>query len=123
MSANRRKNVETPIVVAAAGAGSAAIAGSGTIASHDRVVYFVTTSAVTGNVTLGIDISPNDGLTWHALTAGELLGNTSAITTNGNFHISAQVPMGTSCRLSYTVVTGPVTMLIYPCFEKSGGVF
>lgn len=123
MAANRRKNVEAVVVVGSTST-SGAIAGSGTIASHDRVVYFLVISALTaGSVTLGIDISPNDGSTWHSLTSGEMLGNTSAITATGNYHISAQVPMGTSCRLSYTIDTGPTAFIVYPCFEKSGGVF
>lgn len=122
MGANSRKIVQDPIVVSAAGAGSSAIAGTGLIASHDRVVFFVVVSSLTGSVTLGIDISPNGGLTWHALTAGEMLGNTSSISANGNYHISAQVPMGTSARLSYSVVTGPCTLLVYPVYEKTGAM-
>ena len=121
MGANSRKIVQDPIVVASTST-SGAIAGTGLIASHDRVVFFVTATVDAGNVTLGIDISPNGGTTWHSLTSGEMLGNTSAITAGGNYHISAQVPLGTSCRMTYTIVTGPVSLLVYPCYEKTGAM-
>lgn len=121
MGANRRKLVEEAVFVSSTST-SGTTAASGSIASNERVTFFVVATVTAGSVTLGIDISPNDGATWHSLTSGELLGNTSAITATGNYHISAQVPLGTSCRLSYTIVTGPVVLVVYPCYEKSGGM-
>jgi FtsH-binding integral membrane protein len=123
MGANRRKINEAFITVAAAGAGSSSAAASQMVGSHEAVIYFVTISAMTGSITLGIDISPDNGVTWHALTAGELLGNTASIAANGNYHISSNAPVGQMCRLSYTIVTGPATLKITPVYEKSGGVF
>lgn len=122
MAANRRKRFE-PVSVVTNSASSGTVCDSENAASSDRVIFFVALSAIAaGSVTFKIQSTPNDGASWHDLTTGEMLGNTGALTAAGDYHVAAEVPFGTRLRLAYTIVTGPVTFGVYPCYERTGAV-
>ena len=122
---NRRKVIEATITV-----GSTASSGntgeSGSAASAECVSYFVKVGTATaGTMTLTIEVSPNDGTDWYALAAAEMVGQTGAISTTGNYRIrtAAGVPLGTKTRLVYTIVTGPFAFTVIPVYEKTAKVF
>jgi hypothetical protein len=121
--ANRRK-LEEPSIAIGSTASSGATGESDNAANYDRVMYLVNVTTLTaGSVTFVIQVSPNDGTTWFPLTTAEMVGNTGALTTTGQYHVSSTVPFGTRVRLAYTIVTGPVAMTVFPVFEKSGSVY
>lgn len=121
-STNRRKQPESLIAVASTST-SGATAESDNAANSDRVTYYVVLTVTGGSVTFKIQSSPNDGGTWHDMAVSEMSGDTGSIAASGNYHISSSAPFGTRTRLAYTIVTGPVTFLVYPVFEKTGKVY
>lgn len=122
MASNRRKR-DLPAITVGSTALSGTTAESDNAANADRVTFYIALATITaGDITFAIESSPNDGGIWARLTTGEMLGNTSAISSTGTYHVSAQVPFGNRVRLAYTINTGPAAFLVYPVYERTGVV-
>lgn len=123
MAANRRKLSETLVAISSTST-SDGTAASGAAANADKVTFFIALTTLTaGSVVFKIQISANDGVTWHDLSTSEMTGDTGSITATGNYHVSSAAPIGTMARLYYTITTGPIAGVVYPVYEKSGSVY
>lgn len=121
---NRRKTAQEPIVVLSTST-SGTTGLSDAAANADAVSFYIAIATATaGSITFKIQTAPDEaGVVWFDLATSEMTGNTGALTTAGNYHVSAQVPFGMKIRLAYTIVTGPFAFVVYPVYERSGGVY
>ena len=119
---NRRKLQEAQITVGSTAA-SGTTGASGNAASFDFVTYYINLTTLTaGSITFVIQTS-FDGTNWADLATAEMTGDTGAVAATGVKHVSSNAPIGWSCRLKYTIVTGPAAFTVDPVFSKGGSVF
>ena len=123
MASNRRKTDE-PLITVGSTSTSGATAASDNAATSDAVTFLIALSSIAaGSVTFSIQIGEVEGSTWHSLSTSEMTGDTGALASTGNYHVSTRVPIGMRVRLRYVIVTGPVEFTVKPIYERGGRVF